>query len=226
MANTQQQNKNQREYRFKEPSQWHVVMHNDDVTTMEFVVMVLERVFKKTKADAERIMEDAGLTIVVNDTGYVKTLQADCILGMSPEAGEKVKAGHVVYVTINSPHTPTITLPDVIDNSSLREAMAKLSAMGFKLAMPQRVPGEKDWVYGVTVHGRNVVAGDKIAIDAPVVIQAGNGLRDESDSVDFIDPIDDEGVSAGEEVDEFEEVTAPPVTEESGKEATHTTTSH
>ena len=180
----------------------------------------------KLFADAERIMEDAGLTIVVNDTGYVKTLQADGILGMSPEAGEKVKAGHVVYVTINSPHTPTITLPDVIDNSSLREAMAKLSAMGFKLAMPQRVPGEKDWVYGVTVHGRNVVAGDKIAIDAPVVIQAGNGLRDESDSVDFIDPIDDEGVSAGEEVDEFEEVTAPPVTEESGKEATHTTTSH
>ena len=180
----------------------------------------------KLFADAERIMEDAGLTIVVNDTGYVKTLQADCILGMSPEAGEMVKAGHVVYVTINSPHTPTITLPDVIDNSSLREAMAKLSAMGFKLAMPQRVPGEKDWVYGVTVHGRNVVAGDKIAIDAPVVIQAGNGLRDESDSVDFIDPIDDEGVSAGEEVDEFEEVTAPPVTEESGKEATHTTTSH
>ena len=180
----------------------------------------------KLFADAERIMEDAGLTIVVNDTGYVKTLQADCILGMSPEAGEMVKAGHVVYVTINSPHTPTITLPDVIDNSSLREAMAKLSAMGFKLAMPQRVPGEKDWVYGVTVHGRNVVAGDKIAIDAPVVIQAGNGLRDESDSVDFIDPIDDEGVSAGEEVDEFEEVTAPPVTEESGKEATRTTTSH
>ena len=210
----------------QEPGMYHVVMHNDDVTTMDFVVMVLERVFKKSKADAERIMEDAGLTIVVNDTGYVKTLQADCILGMSPEAGEKVKAGHVVYVTINSPHTPTITLPDVIDNSSLREAMAKLSAMGFKLAMPQRVPGEKDWVYGVTVHGRNVVAGDKIAIDAPVVIQAGNGLRDESDSVDFIDPIDDEGVSAGEEVDEFEEVTAPPVTEESGKEATHTTTSH
>ena len=56
MANTQQQNKNQREYRFKEPSQWHVVMHNDDVTTMDFVVMVLERVFKKSKADAERIM--------------------------------------------------------------------------------------------------------------------------------------------------------------------------
>lgn len=180
----------------------------------------------KLFADAERIMEDAGLTIVVNDTGYVKTLQADCILGMSPEAGEKVKAGHVIYVTINSPHTPTITLPDVIDNSSLREAMAKLSAMGFKLAMPQRVPGEKDWVYGITVHGRNVVAGDKIAIDAPVVIQAGNGLRDESDSVNFIDPIDDEGVFIGEEVDEFEEVSAPPVTEESGKEAAHTATSH
>ncbi|MGN0221166.1 MAG: ATP-dependent Clp protease adaptor ClpS [Prevotella sp.] len=56
MAITQEQNSKQRQYQYKEPTLWHVVMHNDDVTTMDFVVMVLERVFRKTKADAERIM--------------------------------------------------------------------------------------------------------------------------------------------------------------------------
>lgn len=40
----------------KEPSLYDVVMHNDDVTTMDFVVMVLQRVFRKTEADAEVIM--------------------------------------------------------------------------------------------------------------------------------------------------------------------------
>lgn len=40
----------------KEPSMYNVIMHNDDVTTMEFVVMVLERVFKKNADAAETIM--------------------------------------------------------------------------------------------------------------------------------------------------------------------------
>lgn len=40
----------------KEPSMYNVIMHNDDVTTMEFVVMVLERVFRKDADAAETIM--------------------------------------------------------------------------------------------------------------------------------------------------------------------------
>lgn len=165
----------------------------------------------KLFADADRIMADADLRMVVNDTGYVKTLPPDCILGQTPEPGEKVKSGHIIYVTINSPHTPTLTLPDVIDNSSLREAMAKLTAMGFKVALPERVPGEKDWVYGITVHGKRVVAGDRVPVDEPLVIQAGNGMRDADDSINYIDPLDEEEMGgAMEGPDEFEEVTAPP----------------
>jgi ATP-dependent Clp protease adaptor protein ClpS len=31
----------------KEPTQYHVILLNDDYTTMEFVVVVLEQVFQK-----------------------------------------------------------------------------------------------------------------------------------------------------------------------------------
>lgn len=44
--------------RLREPKQYKVILHNDDFTTMEFVVMVLAVVFRKTEADAERIMLD------------------------------------------------------------------------------------------------------------------------------------------------------------------------
>lgn len=38
------------------PRMWRVLLHNDDFTTQEFVVWVLETVFAKTSADALTIM--------------------------------------------------------------------------------------------------------------------------------------------------------------------------
>ncbi len=39
-----------------EPKKYKVLLHNDDYTTMEFVVHVLEDVFNKTAAEASEIM--------------------------------------------------------------------------------------------------------------------------------------------------------------------------
>ncbi len=38
------------------PPQYRVLMHNDDYTTMEFVVSTLEMVFRKPAVEAQRIM--------------------------------------------------------------------------------------------------------------------------------------------------------------------------
>ena len=42
--------------RVKLPNMYHVIFHNDDVTTMDFVVQVLISVFHKSAYDAEAIM--------------------------------------------------------------------------------------------------------------------------------------------------------------------------
>ena len=160
---------------------------------------------------ARLLLEEEGLNIVVSDSGYVKTMQADCILAQTPGFGTRVKSGHTIYVTVNSPSSPTFAIPDIVDNSSYREAEAKLMAMGFKLTQPQLVVGEKDWVYGIVCRGRRVSNGDRIPIDYPLTLMIGKGNYDESEDVEFVDPtyaIDPtEGMS---EVDEFEEVKGPP----------------
>lgn len=38
------------------PSRWKVIFHNDDVTTMEFVVLVLVKYFGKNFEDANELM--------------------------------------------------------------------------------------------------------------------------------------------------------------------------
>lgn len=163
----------------------------------------------KSLDDARYMLANVGLELAVSDTGYVKALPPDCVLEQQPAAGQKVKAGRVITVIVNASHTPTISLPDIIDNSSLREAMAKLTAMGFKLTQPQFVPGEKDWVVGVVAGTRQLQAGDKVAVDTPITIQVGNGQLSADDSINFIDnAIDSEDfIEEGGDVDDFHEVT-------------------
>ena len=40
----------------KEPPLYKVLLHNDDYTSMEFVVLLLEKVFNKSTPEATRIM--------------------------------------------------------------------------------------------------------------------------------------------------------------------------
>ena len=165
----------------------------------------------KTFADAQHILTDAGLTVVVSDTGYVKNLAPDCILEQSPAAGMRVKAGRIVYLIVNAPESPSITLPDIIDNSSLREAMAKLTAMGFRLTQPSFVPGERDWVYGVVAGGRHLQAGDKVSVDTPVTIEAGNGQLGSDEGIECVAGAESGIImNDGGDIDDFQEVTQPP----------------
>ena len=42
--------------RVKRPPRYKVIIHNDDYTPMEFVVMILRRVFRQSPAKATRLM--------------------------------------------------------------------------------------------------------------------------------------------------------------------------
>jgi ATP-dependent Clp protease adaptor protein ClpS len=42
--------------RTQKPKLWRVILHNDDFTTMEFVIHVLETVFSRTPAESHELM--------------------------------------------------------------------------------------------------------------------------------------------------------------------------
>ncbi len=131
------------------------------------------------ESDALYTLERAGLQGVIVDSAYNKRKPTGSILDQHPAAGAKVKAGREIHLTINSAQTPTLPLPDVADNSSLREAQARLTAMGFKLGPVEYIPGDRDWVYGVKSRGRNVYPGEHVPVDVPLILQVGSNAADE-----------------------------------------------
>ena len=180
-----------------------------DVYTHHGESIAIPDVRRKAFADADYLLREAGMIVVVSDTGYVRGLPPDCILEQSPAPGDRVKSGHVIYLTVNASHTPTLSVPDIIDNSSLREAMAKLQAMGFKITRPMFVEGEKDWVYGLVVRGRQVKAGDRIGLADYRTLQLRNGQRDTTEEIDYPDApelLPEEEMEEVGDVDEFQEI--------------------
>lgn len=45
-----------RKVKLERPRPWKILMHNDDYTTMEFVVEILQKHFQKTRPEAQTIM--------------------------------------------------------------------------------------------------------------------------------------------------------------------------
>ena len=151
------------------------------------------------ESDARYLLEEAGLKAVVVDSAHNKQRPTGCILDQIPAAGQKVKSGREIYLTINSDQLPTMILPDIADNSSLREAEAKLTAMGFKLGPVEYVSGDLNWVYGVKSRGRNVYAGERIPVDIPLILQVGKDAQDvepETEDDSFPDVGDDNETSS------------------------------
>ena len=157
-----------------------------DVYTRHGETVTVPDVKGMTVDEAAKMFRNHGLEYVISDTRYVKDKAAGIILELKPGTGEKVKEGRMVYLTVNTLDVPLRSVPDVADNSSLRQAQAKLLSAGFKLNQIQLVNGEKDWVYGVKYQGRQLAAGEKIPVGSSLTLMVGDGSGDvlEEDTVD------------------------------------------
>jgi len=79
----------------RQPPLFNVVLLNDDYTTMEFVVEVLESVFQKSPAEAYRIMMNVhlhGRGIAGTYPWEVADTKVETVIGLARQAGFPLKA--------------------------------------------------------------------------------------------------------------------------------------
>ena len=148
-------------------------------------------------------LDALGLYGEVRDSIYNRAYAPGVICDQSVHAGNKVKTGRTIGMTVNTDQAPTLVLPDVADNMSYREATAKLRSMGFTLGEPEYIDGEKDWVYSVKYKGYNVSMGTRIDINEPLRLVVGNG-HTFMDEIEFEDTYGDTiGAIAGDILEIF-----------------------
>ena len=145
------------------------------------------KVVGKSLYEAEDMLKERDLMALVIDSVYDKRSPRGFVLEQSPKPGYEVKGGRVIYLTINYFGEPMVELPDVVSHGSLREAIALLQSLGFKLTAHQTVMGRpKDLVIGVKQGGRNVAAGSILPRERPLTLVVGGGEFD-LDSLDVDD---------------------------------------
>ena len=71
----------------REPKHYRVIMHNDDFTSMEFVVEILTEIFHKEQAEAERLM----LTVHHKGKAAVGSYPYDLAVTKVQTAGKRAK---------------------------------------------------------------------------------------------------------------------------------------
>lgn len=137
---------------------------------------------------AMRKLEALGMRGEVVDTGYNPRELADVILDQDLEPGYQVKVNRLIRLTVNAASPRPVTLPDIADNCSLREAKMRLEILGFRLTPIRRIRGDLDWVYAVEARGKEVRKGDKLNVNVPLTLVVGDGTEDEvfngNDSLD------------------------------------------
>jgi len=82
------------EHEVKEPRKYKVLLHNDDYTTMDFVVEILVRVFHKTEAQATAIMlsvHNQGYGVCGTFTAEVAETKVDLVHRLAKSAGFPLK---------------------------------------------------------------------------------------------------------------------------------------
>ena len=150
------------------------VLHWLDTYTHHGESIIVPNINGLPLEEAGKELSKKNLELEVVDSNYEKGMPAGAVLEQKPVAGAKVKIGRTIYLTINTGEIPKVAIPDIIDNSSYRQAEARLRAMGFKLTEPEYIEGEKDWIYGVKYNGKELTSGEKIPREAVLTLCVGD----------------------------------------------------
>jgi hypothetical protein len=143
--------------------------HGDEFAVPDFCALPLAQVYK--------LAEEYKLNIVLLDSSYVVTKRPGTVLHQQPEAGEKVKRGRHVFLSINACQPMLVSAPNLV-GETLRQALILLEQSGLQCGQLSFTPDiALNSVLQQSYDGQELVAGEKIPKGELVDLLLGQGFE-------------------------------------------------
>jgi eukaryotic-like serine/threonine-protein kinase len=143
--------------------------HNQKIEVLDLKKMNLEEV-EKTLAELDLNF------VVIDSASYNPNYPIKSVIEQSPEAGDFVKEGRKIYLTLNPSGYKNVEIPDLFGKTK-RQANSQLIAIGFRISTDIIYVSDiaKDVVRGLIFNGKNLKAGDKIPKNSLITLKLGDG---------------------------------------------------
>lgn len=98
--------------------------HGKEIVVPDFTNMTVQ--------EAARVASSAGVSVVVSDSMYIRRMKPGTVYKQIPDAGEHVKEGRKIRLSINTLRPKQVQMPSLV-GFSLRQAKAELQRNGLRL---------------------------------------------------------------------------------------------
>lgn len=125
---------------------------------------------------AQKILEDRGFDVVIQDSVYVDTVAKQSVIRQSPEADATVKHGRTIYLTINRTIPPQVEMPNLA-GFSVKSAEMYLQSLGLKMGEISYKPDiARNAVLEQLLNNVPIKPGTKIPIGTVISFVLGSGM--------------------------------------------------
>lgn len=155
---------------------WYAIYMLIDVFTLHGQEAKVPNVRNMTLDNAIRKIEAAGFDWEISDSLFNEAIKPGMVLEQEPKGNAMAKTTRVIHLTINAFNPKMVNLP-ILSDISCRDAVNRLTSMGFKFVKVDTVPSaDEGLVLSVKVNGHPITPGSKVSIKDQISIEVGDGL--------------------------------------------------
>lgn len=155
------------------------ITHHGDFKTIPSLV-------GKDFKEAERMLEDQGFTVIIQDSVYIDSAAPNSIIKQFPEPDAVVKVNRNIYLTINRMVPPLVEMPNLV-GYSFRNAEMILKNMGLRIDDTLFRPDfAKNSVLEQLYEGNIISIGTKIQMGSSITLVLGDGIGKNEFAVPYI----------------------------------------
>lgn len=142
---------------------------------------------KMTLTEADNVLKDVALDFkVIDSASFNAEYPPKSVLDQNPDAGDFVKEGRKIYLTLNPSSYRKIKVPNVLGKTK-RQVVTQLTSAGFKIGKSSYIPDiGRDVVRGLKFNDNELKEGLSIPKNSTIDLVLGdgkkNGNSDDSDS--------------------------------------------